>query len=194
MGINEIVMLILGAMLAENLVLNGALGLDLFAADSKTMKTAPHIGLLFTAVSTTASFAGNLINSYLLAPLGLESLRAIAYVAVVAVLSLAACRFAYAKMPETAKTLGIYLPLTGANSAVLALMLKTSGSGYGIMMSLLVGFGAGIGFLLVSLIFSGVRERIEFADTPKAFAGTPIMFVSAALLCLAFMGLVGLRL
>ena len=38
-----------------------------------------------------------------------------------------------------------------------------------------------------------VRERLEFADYPKAFEGFPIALITAGLIALAFMGFSGLQ-
>ena len=51
----------------------------------------------------------------------------------------------------------------------------------------------GLGFLLAIYLFSTVRERLEFADYPKAFEGFPIALITAGLIALAFMGFSGLQ-
>ena len=43
------------------------------------------------------------------------------------------------------------------------------------------------------VLFASVRERLEFADCPKAFEGFPIALVTAGLISLAFMGFTGLK-
>ena len=52
--------------------------------------------------------------------------------------------------------------------------------------------GSAAGFLLSMVIMAGVRSRIKIADLPKSFKGTPILYVAAGLLSLAFMGFKGL--
>jgi Na+-translocating ferredoxin:NAD+ oxidoreductase subunit A len=42
------------------------------------------------------------------------------------------------------------------------------------------------------LLFAGMRERLALAQVPAAFTGTPIAFIAAGLLSLAFMGFAGL--
>ena len=63
---------------------------------------------------------------------------------------------------------------------------------HGFLESILYGFGSAMGFTLVMLLFAGMRERLALLQSPRAFAGTPIAFVSAGLLSLAFMGFAGL--
>jgi electron transport complex protein RnfA len=55
------------------------------------------------------------------------------------------------------------------------------------------GVTGGVGFLVAIYLFASVRERLEFAEYPKAFEGFPIALVSAGLISLAFMGFTGLK-
>ena len=61
-------------------------------------------------------------------------------------------------------------------------------------MSTAYGVFGGLGFTLAILLFASVRERLEFAEYPKAFEGFPIALVTAGLLALSFMGFSGLSL
>ena len=58
--------------------------------------------------------------------------------------------------------------------------------------AVLYGFGAAVGFGLVLVLFSAMRERLEAADVPAAWQGTPIALVTAGLMSLAFMGFTGM--
>ena len=57
---------------------------------------------------------------------------------------------------------------------------------------LLYGITGGVGFLLAIVLFASIRERLEFADPPKAFRGFPIALITAGLMALSFMGFSGL--
>ena len=99
--------------------------------------------------------------------------------------------------PALFKALGIYLPLITTNCAVLGVtLLNTTNSpvpgGYGLAAALVNGFFSGVGFLLVLLLMSGIRERLELMKIPESLKGLPIVFVSTALMALAFMGFVGM--
>jgi electron transport complex protein RnfA len=99
--------------------------------------------------------------------------------------------------PTLFKQLGIYLPLITTNCAVLGVtLLNTTNSpvkgGYDLVTSLVNGFFAGVGFLLVIVLMSGIRERLELIRVPKSLDGLPIAFISTALMALAFMGFVGM--
>jgi electron transport complex protein RnfA len=40
---------------------------------------------------------------------------------------------------------------------------------------------------------AGIRERLELADTPESLKGTPITFISASLIAMAFLGFSGMN-
>ena len=58
--------------------------------------------------------------------------------------------------------------------------------------SLVYAFGTAMGFLMSMVIMSSVRSRLKVANIPAAFKGTPILYVAAGLLSLAFLGFKGL--
>ena len=39
---------------------------------------------------------------------------------------------------------------------------------------------------------SGIREKLELADSPESMRGLPVAFITAALLALAFIGFSGM--
>lgn len=88
--------------------------------------------------------------------------------------------------------LGIYLPLITTNCAVLGITFINIDSEYSFLGSIVAALGAGAGFTLVLVIMSGIRERLDLADTPKVFRGAPIAFIIAGLLGLAFLAFGGM--
>ena len=64
---------------------------------------------------------------------------------------------------------------------------------YNFISSVVYGITGGLGFLLAIVLFASIRERLVFADYPKAFEGFPIALVTAGLMALAFMGFSGLK-
>ena len=63
---------------------------------------------------------------------------------------------------------------------------------YNFIESVVYGITGGVGFLLAIVLFASIRERLEFADPPKAFRGFPIALITAGLMALSFMGFSGL--
>ena len=76
--------------------------------------------------------------------------------------------------------------------AVLGVALLNVQQDNSFLESLLYGFGSAIGFTLVLVMFAGLRERLALANVPAAFDGSPIAFIVAGLMSLAFMGFAGL--
>jgi electron transport complex protein RnfA len=88
--------------------------------------------------------------------------------------------------------LGIYLPLITTNCAVLGITFINIDQTYSFLESITAALGAGAGFTLVLIIMSGIRERLDLADPPKAFKGTPIAFITAMFLGLSFLAFKGM--
>jgi len=126
-------------------------------------------------------------------PLDLGYLRIMTFILVIA----AVVQFTEAVMhkmtPDLYQTLGIYLPLIATNCAVLGLPLINVQEGHGFVITMIYDFGSALGFTLALVIFAGMRERLALAKVPETFAGTPIAFVLASLMSLAFMGFSGLN-
>jgi electron transport complex protein RnfA len=143
-------------------------------------------------VLTLSSICAYLTNEYLLAPLGLEYLRTIAFILVIAVVVQFTEMVVHKTSPLLYQVLGIYLPLITTNCAVLGVALLNVQTRHGFVESGLYGFGAAVGFSLVMVLFAALRERIVAADVPVPFRGAAIALVTAGLMSLAFMGFSGL--
>ena len=94
-------------------------------------------------------------------------------------------------IPALHASLGVYLPLITTNCAVLGVTMNNISDGYNFVESMICSLGCGLGFFLAMVIFSGVRGRVEEAETPKSFEGLPITLVSAAIVSLSFFGFAG---
>jgi len=191
---SEFLILLISTALVNNVVLVKFLGLCPFMGVSKKLDSSFGMGLATTFVITLASGACWALEHYLLAPLGLNYLRILTFILVIA----AAVQFiemVVRKMtPELYRTLGIYLPLITTNCAVLGLPLLNVQQNHGFVMSVTYGFGSSVGFTLVLTMFAGLRERLALAKVPETFEGAPVSFVLASLLALSFMGFAGLKL
>jgi Na+-translocating ferredoxin:NAD+ oxidoreductase subunit A len=188
----EYLMIILGTALVNNVVLVRFLGLCPFMGVSNKLSSALGMGLATTFVLTLAALASWLLEHYLLGPLHLGFLRILTFILVIAAV-VQFTEMAVRKVsPALYQVLGIFLPLITTNCAVLGVALLNAQEKHGFLESLLYGFGSAVGFTLVMLMFAGMRERLALMQVPRAFAGSPIAFVSAGLLSLAFMGFAGL--
>jgi len=71
------------------------------------------------------------------------------------------------------------------NCAILGVTVLNVQSQLTLIESLFASLGAGLGFLLILVVMTSLRERLEGADVPRSFRGVPILFVTAAILSLA---------
>lgn len=188
----EYALLVLGAILVNNFVLSRFLGICPFLGVSKSLRTAMGMAGAVIFVMTLASAATWCLQSLVLEPLHLGYLSIIAFILVIAALvqivEMALRRFS----PPLYDALGIYLPLITTNCAVLGVAVMNVEKGLSFAKAVVFSFSAGCGFALALAIFSGLRERIDHADPPRAFRGVAIALVTAGLLSLAFMGFAGL--
>jgi len=188
----QIVSLSLTAILIENFIFVRFLGCCSFLGVSKQMDTALGMGLAVTFVMTMSSTVTYIVNNLLLKRLGLEYLRTLAFILVIAVLVQIVEMFLKKAVPALYQALGIYLPLITTNCAVLGAAEIGASRNYGFLPSVIYGLFAGVGFMLAILLFASVREKLEFADYPKSFEGFPIALVTAGLLAMCFIGFSGL--
>ncbi len=185
-------LILIGTILVNNFVLVKFLGLCPFMGVSRKLETAMGMGLATTFVLTLSAICAYLTDHYLLIPLGLDYLRTIVFILVIAVVVQFTEMVVHKTSPLLYQVLGIYLPLITTNCAVLGVALLNVQEKHGFIESGLYGFGAAIGFSLVMVLFAAMRERIAVADVPAPFRGAAIAWVTAGLMSLAFMGVCGL--
>ncbi|NOX07958.1 MAG: electron transport complex subunit RsxA [Gammaproteobacteria bacterium] len=188
----EYALILISTVLVNNFVLVKFLGLCPFMGVSRKLETATGMGLATTFVLTLSSICSYLANEYLLIPLGLEYLRTITFILVIAVVVQFTEMVVHKTSPLLYQVLGIFLPLITTNCAVLGVALLNVQEQHGFLSSAVYGFGAAVGFSLVLILFAAMRERISVADVPVAFKGAPIALMTAGLMSLAFMGFTGL--
>lgn len=188
----ELALILVATVLVNNFVLVKFLGLCPFMGVSRKLETAAGMALATTFVLTLSSVCSYLVNAWLLAPLGLEYLRTIAFILVIAALVQFTEMVVQKTSPLLYQVLGIYLPLITTNCAVLGVALLNIQESHGFLESMVYGLGAALGFSLVLVMFAGIRERIAVADVPAPFQGAAIALITAGLMALGFMGFAGL--
>lgn len=184
--------LLISAILVNNFVLVQFLGLCPFMGVSNKLESAMGMAMATTFVLTLSSACSNLIYHYLLLPLGLDYLKTIAFILVIAVVVQFTEMVVKRSSPILYRVLGIYLPLITVNCAVLGLALLNISKDHTFLQSLVYGFGGGAGFSLVLVLFAAMRERLAVADVPAPFKGAAIGMITAGFMSLAFMGFAGL--
>jgi len=184
--------ILLTTLFVNNFVLVQFLGLCPFMGTSRKIESAVGMAAATTFVLTLASALSYLVNQYLLVPLGIEYLRILAFIFVIAVVVQFTETVMKKTQPMLYQILGVFIPLITTNCAVLGVALLNVRSANNFLESVVFGFGAALGFSLVLILFAGLRERMEGADIPTPFKGTAIGMITAGMMSLAFMGFTGM--
>lgn len=186
----EMMTILVSAILVDNFVLAKFMGICPFLGVSKKIDSALGMSAAVTFVMVMASAVTfpiyQILNYY-----ELGYLKTVAFILVIAtfvqLLEIVLKKF----MPPLYKSLGVYLPLITTNCAVLGVTVLNIDNGYNFLQSIVNALGAGLGFTLALILFSGVRQKMENTDIPKAFKGLPITLIAAAILAVSFVGFSG---
>ncbi|WP_028300024.1 electron transport complex subunit RsxA [Oceanospirillum beijerinckii] len=188
----EYILLLISTILVNNFVLVQFLGLCPFMGVSNKLESAMGMSLATTFVLTLSSSSSYLVYHFILEPLGIEYLKTIAFIMMIAVVVQFTEMVVRKTSPLLYRVLGIFLPLITTNCAVLGVALLSLNRNSGFVEATIYGFGTSIGFSLVLVLFAAMRERIAVADVPAPFQGSSIAMITAGLMSLAFLGFSGL--
>lgn len=193
----EYILLIIGAILVQNFVLVKFLGICPFLGVSKSTDTALGMGIAVIFVMSLASVFTYGLYELLLVPYGIEFLKTIVFILVIAslvqIVEMVIKRFS----PSLYNALGVYLPLISTNCAVLGVALLNVDGGAAVaidnvLKAFLNGFASGVGFTLAIVLMAGIREKLARADIPAAFKGFPITLITASIMAMAFAAFAGM--
>lgn len=204
----QYLIIIISAIFVNNVVLSQFLGICPFFGVSKKISTAFGMSLAIVLVMGLATLVtyliqyNVLINTWFGEKIDITFMQTIVFILVIAALVQMVEIILKKINPTLYQALGIFLPLITTNCAVLGAALIVvqkqfafASAADGMLnlaesvvyaMSLAVGFGVAI------ILFAGIREQMELTNVPKALKGTPIAFITAGLLALAFMGFQGI--
>lgn len=189
---SELLKIFIKALLVDNVVLVQYLAICPFIGMSSDTGKATGMGIATTFVIILATAVTWPLYTFIMVPLGLEFLQTLIFILVIAALVQLVEFYLKKSVPSLYSAMGIYLTLITTNCAVLGVTINCLSYGYNYGESLVYACGAALGFLMSLVVMSGVRKRIKIAPIPAAFKGTPILFVAAGLLSLAFLGFKGL--
>lgn len=187
-----LLIILLSAMLVDNFVLSKFMGICPFLGVSKKFDSAVGMGAAVTFVMACATLVTYPIYMFILVPLGLEYLKTVAFILIIALFVQIVEMFLKKAVPPLYKTLGVFLPLITTNCAVLGVTILNIDSNYNLGQSIVNAIGAGLGFSLALVIFSGVRQRVDSADIPEMFKGVPATLIAASIVSVSFMGFSGM--
>jgi len=188
----EYILLIISAILVNNVVLVQFLGICPFLGVSGKIETSIGMGLAVIFVMSLANLVTYLIQNYVLVPLHIEFMQTITFIFVIAFLVQVVEIILKKSAPALYLALGIYLPLITTNCAVLGIAILAVQKNFNLLMSVLYAAGIAAGFTLALIMMAGIREQLALANIPKGMKGFPLSLVTAGLLSLAFMGFSGI--
>ena len=150
------------------------------------METAVGMSMAVVFVLVMAGIITWVTNTYFLEKLGLQYLRTVAFILVIASLVQFVEMFLKKSIPALYAGLGIFLPLITTNCAVMGVCLINVNEEYTFLQSLVSSLAYAVGFGLALILFAGVRERILLARVPRPLQDTSIALVTAGILSLTF--------
>ena len=191
----------------DNMIFAYFLGMCSFLAVSKNVKTAFGLGIAVTFMLVVTLPLNYLLNTYVLQPgamawlgeeyanVDLSFLSLILYIAVIAsmtqLVEMAVEKFS----PSLYASLGIFLPLIAVNCAILGGSLFMQQRDFpSVWTAICAGGGWGIGWLLAIAAIAAIRERVSsYSNVPKPLRGVGITFIITALMGIAFMSFLGIK-
>jgi len=188
----ELILILIGSALVNNVVLSQFLGLCPFLGVSKKTKAAASMGAAVIFVIMIASAVTYAVHYMVLVPLGMEYMQTIVFILVIAALVQMIEMMLKKVSPPIYSALGVYLPLITTNCAVLGVAITNIQNGSTFAESMMNSLGTSVGFLIAIVVMAGIRERLEGNDIPKAFQGMPIVLITSGLMAIAFCGFAGI--
>ena len=191
----------------DNMIFAYFLGMCSFIAVSKNVKTAFGLGIAVTFMLTISLPVNYLLETYVLragalswlspefADVDLSFLSLIVFIAVIASMTQLVEMVVEKYAPALYSSLGIFLPLIAVNCAILGGSLFMQQRDFGsVWTALCAGSGWGIGWLLAITAVAAVRERVaQYSNVPAPLRGVGITFIITALMGIAFMSFLGIK-
>ncbi len=184
--------ILIAAILTNNILLTNFLGMCSFIACSGQIRTSIGLGTAVTFVMTMTTMLNYAIYHFVLMPFGLDHLTFIVFIAVIAAFVQFVEMFVERFSPRLYFTLGIFLPLITVNCAILGASLFMIIREYNFTQSVGFGFGAGLGWAVAIILMAGLRQKMSYSNIPEPFQGVPIAMIVTGVLAMAFMGFAGI--
>ena len=200
--------LFIRSIFVDNMVFAYFLGMCSFLAVSKNVKTAFGLGIAVTFMLVITLPINYLLETYVLragalqwlgpeyADVDLSFLSLIMFIAVIASMTQLVEMAAEKYSPSLYSSLGIFLPLIAVNCAILGGSLFMQQREFGsVFTAVCAGGGWGLGWLLAIVAVAAIRERLaSYSNIPKPLRGIGITFILTALMGIAFMSFLGIKL
>lgn len=189
---SDYMLLIVGAILVNNILLARFLGNCPFLGVSRKMETATGMAMAVVFVMTLAGTITWIVQEYILIPFKLEYMQTIFFILVIAALVQLVEMFLQKSFPALYQALGIFLPLITTNCAVLGVAVINIREDFNFLQTMVFSFASAVGYGFALLLFTGIREQMEVSSIPGFMKGTAIGLLTAGLISLSFFGFAGM--
>ncbi|WP_370477752.1 electron transport complex protein RnfA [Tamlana flava] len=189
----DYLIILIAAVFVNNIVLSQFLGVCPFLGVSNKVSTSIGMSGAVLFVMTIATTVTYLLHEYVLIPSGLNYLRTITFILVIAALVQMVEIILKKVSPALYQALGVFLPLITTNCAVLGVAILALGlEDSSLLKAVFFAISNSLGFGLALIVFASIREQLELANIPEGMKGVPINLLVAGLLSLAFLGFTAL--
>lgn len=172
----------------SNYIVVQFLGICPFLGLSKKIDSALGMGIAVTFVMVLSSLITYPVYQYIMVPMGIEYLRTIIFIFIIACLVQILEMVIRRISPHLYKAMGVYLPLITTNCAILGVveinLVHTMVTG--VFSAALNGLFSGLGFTMAIVLLAGLREKLDKLPISKHMKGFPISMVAACLMAMAF--------
>ncbi|PLX44443.1 MAG: NADH:ubiquinone reductase (Na(+)-transporting) subunit E [Deltaproteobacteria bacterium] len=180
------------SIIINNILLTNFLGMCSYLSISKSVRPAAGLGMAVVFVMTITSALNYLVYDLVLLPLGLEYLRFIAFIVVIAATVQLVEMVMEKYTPGLYYLLGIFLPLIAVNCAILGVSLFMVIRQYSFVTAVAYGAGSGLGWALAIVALAGLREKMKRSRVHPALEGPGITLIITGIMALAFIGFSGM--
>ena len=189
---NDLLNIFLKAVLVDNVILVKYLALCPFMGMTSSTEKSIGMGFATSFVIILATMVTYPIYYCILLPFNLQFLQTLIFILVIASLVQLVEFYLKKAAPALYSSMGVFLALITTNCAVLAVTLNCISKNYNYIESIVYALGTSCGFLLSMVIMAGIRERMNSSNVPEFLKGKAILYITASLLSLSFMGFKGL--
>ena len=189
---NDLLNIFLKAVLVDNVILVQYLALCPFMGMTSSTEKSIGMGFATSFVIILATMVTYPIYYCILLPFNLQFLQTLIFILVIASLVQPVEFYLKKAAPALYSSMGVFLALITTNCAVLAVTLNCISKNYNYIESIVYALGTSCGFLLSMVIMAGIRERMNSSNVPEFLKGKAILYITASLLSLSFMGFKGL--
>jgi Na+-transporting NADH:ubiquinone oxidoreductase subunit E len=176
----------------NNILLSNFLGMCSFIGVSREIRASAGLGMAVTFVLTLTTGINYLIFSFVLEPLGLEYIRYIVFIVVIAATVQLVEMIIEKVSPTLYYVLGIFLPLITVNCAIFGVSLFMVIRQYSFLQAVAYGAGSGLGWTLAIVALAGLRHKMARARVHPALEGAGITLIVTGIMALAFIGFSGM--